>query len=50
MSEQPVAQLWRYDVNMTDGSHKQHCLAERQFDFPSVHPAFLGQSQNRSSA
>lgn len=50
MSEQPVAQLWRYDVNMTDGSHMQRCLAERQFDFPSVHPAFLGELQHRSAA
>ena len=47
MTEQPSAQLWRYDINMTDGTHRQCCLAERQFDFPSVHPALLGELQTR---
>ena len=42
MSQQPVARLWRYDVNMTHGTHTQSCLGDRQFEFPSVHPAFLG--------
>lgn len=45
MTEQPAAQLWRYDINMTDGTHQQRCLAERQFDFPSVHPALSGWPQ-----
>ena len=45
MTEQPAAQLWRYDINMTDGTHRQRCLAERHFEFPSVPPALLGQLQ-----
>lgn len=47
MTEQPVAKLWRYDINMTDGRHRQRCLAERQIDFPSVHPAFQGKLQTK---
>ena len=44
MAAQPAARLWRYDVNMTDGTHTERCLGQRMLDFPSVHPAFLGQS------
>ena len=44
MAAQPASQLWRYDINMTDGTHTERCLGERMLDFPSVHPAFLGQS------
>lgn len=42
MAKQPVAQLWQYDINMTDGSHQQQCLCKRAFEFPSVHPAYAG--------
>ena len=42
MAKQPVAQLWQYDINMTDGSHQQQCLCKRTFEFPSVHPAYAG--------
>ncbi|DBA91504.1 TPA: hypothetical protein ACH3X1_003130 [Trebouxia sp. C0004] len=42
MAKQPVAQLWRYDINMADGSHQQQCLCRRAFEFPSVHPAYAG--------
>ncbi|DBA91440.1 TPA: hypothetical protein ACH3X2_003966 [Trebouxia sp. C0005] len=42
MAKQPVAQLWRYDINMADGSHQQQCLCKRAFEFPSVHPAYAG--------
>ncbi|KAL0053616.1 hypothetical protein WJX82_008309 [Trebouxia sp. C0006] len=42
MALQPVPQIWRYDINMTDGRHQQQCLCRRAFEFPSVHPAFAG--------
>ncbi len=42
MAKQPVAQLWRYDINMADGTHQQQCLCKRAFEFPSVHPAYAG--------
>ncbi|KAK9825744.1 hypothetical protein WJX74_003612 [Apatococcus lobatus] len=42
MFKQPVAQLWRYDVNLTTGAQKQQCLSRRGFEFPSVNPAFAG--------
>ena len=44
MDTQPVPQLWRYDINILDGSHQQQCLCKRVFEFPSVHPAYAGQT------
>ena len=43
MSQQPVAQLWRYDVSVADGSYTERCLVQRAFEFPSVHPVYAGQ-------
>ena len=43
MFAQPVAQLWRYDVNLTTGAQKEQCLSRRGFEFPSVNPAFAGE-------
>lgn len=43
MSQHPVAQLWRYDVSVADGTYTEHCLTERSFEFPSVHPVYAGQ-------
>ena len=50
MAKQPVAQLWRYDINMSNGSQKQRCLSKRAFEFPSVHPAYAGESTYKLSS
>ena len=42
MFKQPVAQLWRYDLNLATGAQTERCLSRRGFEFPSVNPAFAG--------
>ncbi len=40
----PAGQLWRFTVNLADGTVAQQVIEPRCCEFPSVHPAHVGQS------